>query len=235
MTLDAPSRQSAPRKRRPAARAGAPAAADTREIILETAERMFAERGFANVSVRDLTTEAGVNIASINYYFGSKDRLLYEVFRRRVKELTEERMALLQEAEAKGNPSVRDILYAMIAPSLRWRDPASGRTAAVKFLVRARNEGTPQIKRVIDTKIAHLEAFRDALARALPHLSYEELCWRLHFTLTMMHHFSVELERLANLSGGACDVRNIDALINRIVDFAAAGFLAGAPAGERRP
>jgi AcrR family transcriptional regulator len=211
-----------PRRRKAASEE---AGGDTRGLILEVAERLFGEQGFSTVSVRDLTAAAGVNIAAINYYFGSKDKLLFEVFRRRVNELNAERLALLADAEARsgGRPSVREILHALVAPVLRWRDPASGKLDAVRFLVRARTEGTPQIKRAIDTKIAHLEAFRDALRRAMPDLSFADVCWRLHFTLSTMHQMGIELDRLANLSEGACAVDDTDALIDRLVDYVSAG------------
>ena len=65
--------------------------AATKAQVLAAAERLFALNGFQNVSVRDITAEAGVNLASVNYHFGSKDALLFEIFRRRTSELNRER------------------------------------------------------------------------------------------------------------------------------------------------
>ena len=59
------------------------AEAATKNQVFNAAERLFALHGFQNVSVRDITAEAGVNLASVNYHFGSKDALLFEIFRRR--------------------------------------------------------------------------------------------------------------------------------------------------------
>jgi AcrR family transcriptional regulator len=230
MTTDAPTRTApaAPGRRR---KAGAKPACSpaTKELILEVAERMFAERGFASVSIRDLTAEAGVNIASINYYFGSKDRLLFEVYKRRVNEMTEARTSLLRAAEARtgGKPTSRDVLHALLAPAMHWRDPASGRTSAIKFLVRARSEGTPQIKKMIDTRLGALPEFRDALLRAQPELSFEDVCWGLHFALSTMHHVGIEMDRLATLSDGKCDASDTEALITRLVEYTSAGFIEG--------
>src|SRR5262245_31282965 len=98
---NAPARTAPKRRRSSNAKTGAQCApsADTKELIMSVAERMFADRGFASVSIRDLTAEAGVNIASINYYFGSKEKLLYEVFKRRVNEMTEERLQRLADVQ----------------------------------------------------------------------------------------------------------------------------------------
>ena len=74
---------------------------DTYERIFLAAERLFAERGFDGVSVRDIVQEAGVNLAAVSYHFGSKSALLMELFRARTKEMNRERHALLREAEAK--------------------------------------------------------------------------------------------------------------------------------------
>ena len=69
--------------------------AATKSAVLSAAERLFALNGFRNVSVRDITAAAGVNLASVNYHFGSKDALLFEIFRRRTAELNRERARML--------------------------------------------------------------------------------------------------------------------------------------------
>src|SRR5205085_2890135 len=117
------------------ARPGAKAA------VFETAERLFAVNGFQNVSVRDITAEAGVNLASVNYHFGSKDALLFEIFRRRTAELNRERARMLHEAHDRhaGKPPVREILEALFAPPLRWLDPKSDRRVSIQFIIRARS------------------------------------------------------------------------------------------------
>ena len=89
--------------------------AATKAAVFNAAERLFALHGFQNVSVRDITAEAGVNLASVNYHFGSKDALLFEIFKRRTGELNRERAKLLHEANARngGVPAVRDVLEAI--------------------------------------------------------------------------------------------------------------------------
>jgi AcrR family transcriptional regulator len=199
----------------------------TKSLIFTTAERLFAAHGFRNVSVRDITTEGGVNLASINYHFGSKDELLLEIFTRRSVEMNRERARLLHEATDRhgGEPPVRAVLNALLAPPLRWTAPDSERHTALQFLIRARSEGTPAIFELLTGDVSHLKRFSDALAAACPKLSAQDIHWRLHFVLGMLHNNrSAEFERLGKLSGGAADPADAEALLGRMLDFAEAGF-----------
>ena len=114
--------------------------ADTKAAVLHAAERLFALHGFQQVSVRDITADAGVNLASVNYHFGAKDALLFEIFRRRATELNRQRARMLHETQGRhmGRPPAREILQALFAPPIRWsrrdagsvsgpsRDPVTG-------------------------------------------------------------------------------------------------------------
>jgi AcrR family transcriptional regulator len=209
--------------------AGSDRDAATKTALLLAAERLCALHGFRNVSVRDITAEARVNLASVNYHFGSKDALLFEIFRRRTAELNRERARLLHEASTRhdGRPPVRDILRALIEPPLRWSDPASSRRIAMQFIIRARSEGTEAVREVLRTDVSHLRRFADALIAARPDLPAEDVYWRLHFTLGMIHNNRfAEFDRLHALSDGLTRESDIDALLARMVDFATAGFLA---------
>ena len=201
----------------------------TRDRVFLAAERLFALNGFQAVSVRDITAEAGVNLAAVNYHFGSKDGLLFEIFRHRSAELNRTRARLLHEATDAhgGKPPLRAILEALLAPPVRWLDPAGERLIAVQFLIRARSEGTEQIREVLRTDVSHLKRFADALRAARPDLPPEEVYWRLHFVLGLIHqNRSAELERLSIVSGGLSVVDDVPALLARMVDFAEAGFRA---------
>ena len=72
---------------------------DTRERILDAAERLFMTHGFDGASMRQITGEAAVNLAAVNYHFGSKEALMQEVFRRRLDWLNDERIRVLDEME----------------------------------------------------------------------------------------------------------------------------------------
>jgi AcrR family transcriptional regulator len=202
--------------------------AATRDLVFVAAERLFAVHGFQKVSVRDITAEAKVNLASINYHFGSKDALLLEIFTRRTAELNRARAKMLHEANAvhAGKPPVRVVLHALIAPPVRWMDPKGERLISVQFLIRARSEGTDQMRDILRTDVSHLRRLSDALLVACPQLSEEEVYWRLHFSLGLIHNNRfAEFDRLNTLSGGLTREDEVDVLIQRMVDFAEAGFL----------
>lgn len=205
------------------------AQAATKAAVFAAAERLFALHGFQNVSVRDITAEAGVNLASVNYHFGSKDALLFEIFRKRTAELNRERVRMLHEANERhgGKPPIREILEALFMPPLRWSDPANDRGIAIQFIIRARSEGTAEMRDALQNDVSHLERFADALIAARPDLPRETVYWRLHFCLGMVHNNRfVEFDRLHHLSGGLTREGDVKALLSRMLDFAEAGFLA---------
>lgn len=197
--------------------------------MFTTAERLFALHGFQNVSVRDITAQAGVNLASVNYHFGSKDALLFQIFRRRTSELNRERARMLHMANDRhgGRPPVREILEALFAPPLRWSDPANDRRVSMQFILRARSEGTAEMREALQHDVSHLERFADALLAARPDLPRASVYWRLHFCLGMVHNNRfAEFDRLSHLSGGLTTQTDSAQLLAQMLDFAEAGFLA---------
>src|SRR4051812_18418454 len=76
----------------------------TRDKIMDAAELMFGDKGFHGASLREIMIMAGVNIAAVNYYFGSKADLLRAVIQRRANEINEERRRLLDESLNRGTP-----------------------------------------------------------------------------------------------------------------------------------
>lgn len=203
--------------------------AATKAAVFAAAERLFALHGFQNVSVRDITAEAGVNLASVNYHFGSKDALLFEIFKRRTSELNRERARMLHEANDRhqGKPPVREILAALFTPPLKWASPDNDRRISVQFIIRSRSEGTAEMRDALVNDVSHLARFADALIAARPELPRETVFWRLHFCLGMVHNNRfAEFDRLHVLSDGATREGDTEALLKRMLDFAEAGFLA---------
>ncbi len=160
----------------------------TRTAILAAAERLYADRGFGDVTLRDIVAEANVNLAAVNYHFGSKDELIAELFVTRSLALNRERLRELRAAEERGNghAAVADILRALVGPSLRGCiGPERDRSTAARFMIRASIESVPPIRRIRNREIDHLRKFVVALRRALPDRGEAELYWGLHFALAM--------------------------------------------------
>ncbi len=200
---------------------------DSCERIFLAAERLFAERGFDGVSVRDIVQAADVNLAAVSYYFGSKSELMLAVFRRRARELNQERRALLRDAEARhgGAPPLAEILRALMGPPILWRDPASGKDTGSRFISRALAEVTPELRKILESDVGHLRIFLAALARALPNLSPPEVGWALHFTTALPHQCTdTNFRRLKALSDGGCDTEDVASVLDRAVRYAIGGI-----------
>lgn len=209
---------------------------DTRERVFLAAERLFADLGFDGVSVRDIASEAGVNLAAINYHFGSKSALLLDIFRQRTKELNRERREALRQAQARADdsPSLEEILRALLGPPLLWRDQASGKRTASRFVTRAMSEPTPELRKLLETEVGHLKRFQAAFARALPHFDEAEVGWALHFALALPHQCTdTHFARLRMLTDGRCDTDDMESLLARAIRFASGGIAALAETGER--
>src|SRR6201991_268307 len=203
----------------------------TRSAILAAAERLYADRGFGDVTLRDIVAEANVNLAAVNYHFGSKDELIAELFVTRSLALNKERLRELREAGEAGNgrADIADELRALVGPTLRGcLGPENQRSTPARFMIRVSIESVPAIRRIRNREIDHLRKFVAAMRRSLPDRSEVELYWGLHFALAMAQQTVRDSERLAKLSEGKCNVDDVEGVINRVVDVAVMGLLGGA-------
>jgi AcrR family transcriptional regulator len=202
---------------------------DTKQKILDTAERLIAEQGYAATSLRHIIAEAGVNLAAIHYHFGSKEEMLDEIIQRKIGPVNAERVARLDQVllEAGAEPvAVEKVLEAFLMPMAE----AADRTPAfVPFMGRLMAEGMmPAVIR------KHMEAVFmrtvAALRRALPDLPEEEFAWRLHFMSGTLAHTMCGAGHFPELTAAAeGDFRS---RIGRLVTFLSAGFRAPRTAPE---
>ena len=202
----------------------------TRSAILAAAERLYADRGFGDVTLRDIVAAANVNLAAVNYHFGSKDELIAELFVTRSIATNRERLRELKAAEEHGGgrAPIEVILHALVGPTLRGcLGPENQRSTAARFMIRASIESVPPIRRIKNREIDHLRKFAAAMRRALPDRSDEEIFWGLHFALAMAHHTIRESERLTKLSEGKCDLDDVEDIIARVVSVATMALSAG--------
>src|SRR6201994_3759400 len=207
----------------------------TRTAILAAAERLYADRGFGDVTLRDIVAEANVNLAAVNYHFGSKDELIAELFVTRSLALNRERLRELRAAEDRGGgrAQVADILRALVGPSLRGCiGPERDRSTAARFMIRASIESVPPIRRIRNREIDHLRKFVVALRRALPARGEAELYWGLHFALAMAQQTVRDSEPLPKLSEGKCDLDDVEGVIARVVSVADMALTNGAASSK---
>lgn len=142
----------------------------TRQRILDTAERLFADQGFHATTLRQITREAGVNLAAVNYHHGSKDALTLAVFQRRLDQLNSDRLARLDAALGESDPpDLERVLEAFIYPALLLGSQTDGDGGRfMRLLMRAWAENATQLHRTIARQYSHvMRAFADAVSRAL--------------------------------------------------------------------
>lgn len=213
-------------------------ALDTKERILDAAEALFMAQGFAATSLRTITARAKVNLASVNYHFGSKEDLVKAVFNRRLGPLNQERVANLDrlERQANGKPLPVDrILEAFMCASLRMsKDPLLGGAVFLRLLGRTFAEPAEYMRSFLLDQYAEVVArYKAAFARALPHLPEEELVWRLHFLFgaiayTMAGNDALRLVCSYNLEGGD----DPETIIRHLIAFSVGGLTASLPGPE---
>src|SRR5260370_40251398 len=151
--------------------------------ILSPAERLYADRGLGYVTRRGIVAAADVNLAAVNYHFGSKDELIAELFVTRSLATNRDRLNELKAAEQAGGgrAGIDAILRALVGPTLRGcLGPDRERSAAARFMIRASIESVPPIRRIKNREIDHLRKFVAAMRRSLPDRSEVELYWALH-------------------------------------------------------
>ena len=200
---------------------------DTKQRILDSAERLFAENGFDSTSLRTIIADAQVNLAAIHYHFHSKEALLDAVILRRLEPINQRRLEMLDACEraADNNPaSLEAVIEAFLAPAFRvalGRDGTNfailmGRIFTEKSLV-------PRMKEHMGEMITR---FIQALQNAAPELPRGEVFWRLQFIGGSMALTLLRGKDLEALSDGLCDTSDVEGPLRRLVDFAAAGFRA---------
>jgi AcrR family transcriptional regulator len=206
----------------------------TKARILEAAEALFMEHGFEATSLRLITNAAGVNLAAVNYHFGSKEELFQAVLTRRLDPMNQARVALLDRYEREGPAPLpcERILAALFIPALELaRDPARGGSNFLRLLGRAYADPAPFIRQFLSQQYAPMIArFKDAFARALPHLPRKELSWRLHFIMGALSYTLAGTDALKIIAElNPVETDNDEILLRRLAPFLLAGLNAPLP------
>jgi AcrR family transcriptional regulator len=151
----------------------------TQKKILDAAELLFALNGYHATSLRAITAKAGVNLAAVNYHFGSKKSLLDNVIERRIVPLNAVRIEMLEsvrsQAKEQGQrPSVRNLMHAFVAPTITFRDSGEGARNFIALVGRVLSEPQSTVHRsffrfmepFITVMLASLKEALPALSKA---------------------------------------------------------------------
>lgn len=208
---------------------------ETRSRILDAAEALFVEHGLDGTSMRMITAAAGVNLAAVNYHFGTKDSLIHEVFKRRLGELNQARIAALDRAEAQARgqgaglkPS--QVLEAFFTPSLEMvADTAGGGRTFMQLLGRTYTEPNAFVRKFLAEEYAEtLQRFLQALYESLPGVPREEILWRFHFMMGATSYAIAGTDAL-QLFAGHFDDEDPARMLPRLISFLLGGLRAPLP------
>lgn len=198
----------------------------TKDRILGAAEELFALHGFAGTSLRLVTSHADVNIAAVNYHFGSKENLVNEVFRRRMDEMTAARLNQLEAARRDHPGDLRAVLAAFVAPALAMAQDGQSGGAFVRVIARAYAEKNDNLRKFLSDHYGHvLREFAKAIAGCVPGLSKEELYWRLDFLAGALTYAMADFG-LIKRPAGVTEADHRAHAARELIRFAEAGFLA---------
>lgn len=207
----------------------------TKDRILDAAETLFMEHGFEATSLRAITAAAAVNLAAVNYHFGSKEELFQAVLTRRLDPMNQRRVDLLDRFEREAAPpplSCERIIVALFVPALELaRDRELGGKNFLKLLGRAYADPAPFIRRFLSEQYAPMIVrFKAAFGRALPHLPAKELSWRLHFIMGALSYTLAGTDALKLIAElNPKETSNDEVLLRRLAPFLLAGLKAPLP------
>ena len=199
---------------------------NTKDRILDAAERLFATDGFEATSLRAITAEAKVNLAAVNYHFQSKEALVQAVIGRRMGPVNARRLILLDAYEAQAGDApvpLEKILDAFLRPVVEM--VGSHAHEFVPLLGRIYTEPGEFAERTYKQQFEHLaHRFMPAFHRALPDLPRVELIWRIHFAIGALAHTMAASKMLEMMSGGNCEISDVEATLTRLKAFTSAGL-----------
>ncbi|ENO89689.1 TetR/AcrR family transcriptional regulator [Thauera linaloolentis] len=207
---------------------------ETRDRILDEAERLFVEYGFEGTSMRMITGAANANLAAVNYHFGSKDALIQAVFRRRLTALNETRLAALDQLEAEAGGGLikpSRIVEAFFGTALELAaDMAHGGNTFMRLLSRTYNEPNAFVRQFLAEEYAEvMDRFLGALFRALPGVPRHEIMWRFHYMLGAMSFAIAGIESVYAMAGMSREAEDPSRLLPRLMSFLLGGLRAPLP------
>jgi len=205
---------------------------DTKERLLDAAERLFAERGFEGASLRAVTHAAGTSVSAAHYHFGSKEALLVATIRRRAEPVVRARAARLDEIERRagaGPLPLEEVLDAFLRPIFEERARPERSDDFRRIAARLFSD-PPRVVASLKREVfgSTAERFLDALARALPEKPRMLIALDLQFLVGVMVHVTSGHLRDVPAPRGWPRLEGLsdDAVLGRMIEFVAAGLRA---------
>jgi len=202
----------------------------TRGQIVEAAEQIFAEKGFRAMTLRAVTESAQVNLAAVNYHFGSKANLMRAVIERRVNPINKARIERLDACIAEHSPKpvpLEQIFEALFRPFFDHAMSKKGPDRAfIQMVGRAMTEPADFMRNMHKEFFAELsKRFLQELKRSCPQLAEQDLHRRFFLSVNTMLGTMTEQARLENISGGKLSGSDLDKVCDELTAFVVAGFM----------
>lgn len=202
----------------------------TKDKIMDAAEKLFARRGFHGASLREITAAAGVDLALVNYHFGSKKQLLGAIIERRGETLNAERLqrlAAVRLSAAPAAPSTEAVVGAFLDPILdRLAHAGPGWHSYFSLIAYVNNSPEWGRKLMGKTFDGVVREFIRAVMESLPGASPEDIFWGYNFLTGALTLSLAETGRIDALSDGLCRSNDVAALQARLGPYVAAGLRA---------
>jgi AcrR family transcriptional regulator len=202
----------------------------TKTKILNAAELLFADKGFNGTSLREITSQAEVNLAAVNYHFGSKKELIKAVMSRYMNELSPRlESALYSLCDDEVQPTLIDVFSAFLEPLLHLNTVKdNGTSTFLQLLGRGFTDNQGFLRWFLTTQYPGVFTnFTQAVHKAYPELSTEEMFWRLHFTMGTIVFTMSSSDALIDIALNDFD-REVDiaGVIKKVIPYVAAGVSA---------
>lgn len=214
-----------------------PRPAATRQALLDAAEGLLAQHGVAGTSTRDIIKAAHANLGAINYYFGSKETLLLEVFARRLRALHGEMIARLEALESAGQPKLEQIIEAMVGPIVEIHESEPEKASLLRLICLESREANSATRAFVEAEYAEVsKRFDAAILRSVPGLPPGEFLWRMKFLCGALHCGIDMWTGFENAPRFNPDIQahrlDREGFIRRFVTFVSAGLSAPIPKDE---
>ncbi|MEC9041704.1 MAG: TetR/AcrR family transcriptional regulator [Verrucomicrobiota bacterium] len=201
------------------------AAGLTKERLLVVAGELFADRGFDSVSLRMITDRANVNLASVNYHFGSKEELIGAVVDDIVRPVNERRLSLLSLIDYTTQDPIRKIIHAFIDPVFDLSDSGNDDNKYYKLISRCIASRDERVSSIIIKQFPEVLAqFVSALTKALPRINSNSAHLKIMFMAGALAHSLFHYENLLLISEGRFDLNSTEVLKSELVSFLLTGM-----------
>jgi len=211
---------------------------DTRNLILDEAEQLFAYQGYASTSTRTIAAAASVQQSMISYYFGTKQKLFEEVYKRRGIPLSKLRNQYLDALMARtgSQPTIHEVIAAYLKPQFDLKLSGPAGLAFMRLQARLHNEPEELAFRLRrEVYDPSTKRYIAALETLLPHIHPADLNWRFTFLVGAYLYMLSGVDRLHDLSDGRYESNDMNELVAQLTHFLASGIQASTtPAKVRK-